>query len=50
MSKTVAKSDAPKTKYLADYKKPDFLIETVDLDFDLHDSTNVNMLTNVSTP
>ncbi|MCP5382014.1 MAG: aminopeptidase N [Kordiimonadaceae bacterium] len=37
MSKTVAKSDAPKTKYLSDYKKPDFLIKTVELDFDLHD-------------
>ena len=28
---------APSTKYLADYKKPDFLIETVDLNFDLHE-------------
>ena len=27
----------PTTKYLKDYRKPDFLIERVDLNFDLHD-------------
>lgn len=37
MSQSSAQSSAPKTKYLADYQKPDFTIETVDLNFDLHD-------------
>ena len=37
MSEAAAPTSAPKTKYLADYKKPDFIIEAVDLNFDLHD-------------
>lgn len=32
-----AQETAPETKYLSDYKIPDFTIETVDLNFDLHD-------------
>ena len=37
MSATKAKNSKPKAQYLANYKKPDFFIETVDLNFDLHD-------------
>ena len=37
MSQSSAQVSAPKTKYLADYQKPDFTIKTVDLNFDLHD-------------
>ncbi|MCC3860151.1 aminopeptidase N [Pseudemcibacter aquimaris] len=33
-----AQEAAPETKYLRDYKIPDFTIETVDLNFDLHDN------------
>ncbi|MDG1859438.1 MAG: aminopeptidase N, partial [Emcibacteraceae bacterium] len=33
----VTHGSAPETKYLSDYKKPDFNIETVDFNFDLHD-------------
>ncbi|MBT5073181.1 MAG: aminopeptidase N [Kordiimonadaceae bacterium] len=37
MANAEAQLSAPNTKYLADYKKPDFAIETVELNFDLHD-------------
>jgi aminopeptidase N len=32
-----AQDVSPETKYLSEYKKPDFTITTVDLNFDLHD-------------
>jgi len=37
MANADAQTTALNTKYLADYKKPDFTIETVELNFDLHD-------------
>ncbi len=37
MAQAEAQTATPKTKYLADYKIPDFTIETADLNFDLHD-------------
>lgn len=35
----MADENAPKIKYLKDYKKPDYKIESVDLDFDLGEET-----------
>ena len=32
-----AEASAPQTKYLADYKRPDYTIQKVELDFELHD-------------
>ncbi len=37
MADVTVVSEKPQTIYLKDYKKSDFLIQTVDLDFDLHD-------------
>ena len=35
----MADENAPKIKYLKDYKKPDYKIESVNLDFDLGEET-----------
>ncbi len=37
MADVTVVSEKPQSIYLKDYKKSDFLIQTVDLDFDLHD-------------
>ncbi len=38
MAEAAQETTAPSTKYLADYKKPEFLVEAVELDFELHDA------------
>ena len=48
MPEIVKDTVAPSTKYLSDYKKPDFLVETVDLKFELHDGvTHVTSLLHI---
>tara|TARA_B110000908_G_scaffold37465_1_gene45009 strand:+ start:6345 stop:8960 length:2616 start_codon:yes stop_codon:yes gene_type:complete len=49
MPEIVQDTVVPLTKYLSDYKKPDFLVETVDLKFELHDGvTHVTSLLHIS--